>query len=48
MHVFPTDAEVKQATELIVNKYKVSAQLLGEPKDGQCFLVPWNTELPDS
>ncbi|MGA2254976.1 MAG: DEAD/DEAH box helicase family protein, partial [Thermoguttaceae bacterium] len=30
MHVFPTDEEVEQAAGLLVNKYKVSAQLLGQ------------------
>lgn len=30
MHIFPTDEEVEQAAELLVNTYKVSAQLLGQ------------------
>jgi len=29
MHIFPTDKEVEKAAELLVNKYDVSAQLLG-------------------
>jgi DNA repair protein RadD len=30
MQIFPTDEEVEQAAELLVNKYKVSPQLLGQ------------------
>lgn len=30
MHIFPTDEEVDLAADLLVNKYNVSAQLLGE------------------
>lgn len=30
MHIFPTDAEVEQAAELLINRYRVSAQLLGQ------------------
>jgi len=30
MHIFPTDEEVELAADLLVNKYKVSAQLLGQ------------------
>jgi superfamily II DNA or RNA helicase len=30
MHIFPTDEEVELAADLLVNKYSVSAQLLGQ------------------
>ncbi len=30
MHIFPTDDEVELAADLLINKYKVSAQLLGQ------------------
>jgi superfamily II DNA or RNA helicase len=30
MHIFPTDEEVEKAVDLLVNQYKVSAQLLGK------------------
>jgi superfamily II DNA or RNA helicase len=33
MHIFPTEEEVELAADLLVNKYKVSAQLLGESFD---------------
>ena len=30
MHIFPSDEEVELAAGLLVNKYRVSAQLLGQ------------------
>lgn len=30
MHIFPTDQEIKQAVDLLVNRYKISPQLLGQ------------------